>query len=161
MSTITDNPIHLHGPRCDYGDCPEPAEVTLAAVRGGQVRELRPMCLEDAEFYCRAFNDHPGTFSADAIVHQIQPLTIFPKIAQDETPYCGTNHRWPDDIAGYVLVLTRSGEGRIRDVAMWDDSTKYGEVIEMRRELRDAIADNNELHIRTDVLYNDGCRGIL
>ena len=84
-------------------------------------------------------------------------LGLVTPIAEDETPFCGTHHAWPDDIAGYAVVLTAFGHGKICDLAYFD-APSYGEAVEAARQAR---ADPSNDYARIDVLYKDGCRGIL
>jgi hypothetical protein len=83
-------------------------------------------------------------------------------LAPDETrTFCGTHHRHPDDVIGYAVVATRFGHGRIADVGYYG-ARMYGEAVELAHEVRDIAKDTPVFdYARIDVLYNDGCRGIL
>lgn len=109
--------------------------------------------------------DADGSFVFPGATGVRKPIT-FDNIAQDATPFCGEHHRHPSDVAGYAIALTRAGHGRVRDLVVYDDPRRYGEVVELAGEIREAL---NEIpgdefrstYARIDVLYADGCRGIL
>jgi hypothetical protein len=81
----------------------------------------------------------------------------FESIAQDEIHTSGS-HSLGDHV-GYVIALTKFGEGRVRDLALYEGATSYGETVEMAREIRAILPREN--YARIDVLYSNGDRGIL
>lgn len=92
-----------------------------------------------------------------------RPLAISEvPIAANPTPFCGAHHKWPDDIAGYAVVLTRFGHGKVRDDGYFDAHC-YGETVRRARELREQAheLESDWDYARIDVLYTDGCRRIL
>lgn len=69
--------------------------------------------------------------------------------------------------AGYVVVRTRMGEGAIEDVATFPNTSAgvcyaYSDALELAWKIRaEGMADGSREYARIDVLYRDGCRGIL
>lgn len=79
-------------------------------------------------------------------------------VAPDETPFCGTHHSLGDH-AGYVVVLTQSGHGKVVDFDTYE-SGQYGQAVEDAHMLRLAAPKGSGYYARIDVVYSDGCRGI-
>ena len=78
-------------------------------------------------------------------------------IAADETRCGGVHH--VSQIVGYVAVETEFGVGKVRDAQLFEGDTSYGAAIECVQQLRADAGEGG--YARCDVLYDDGCRGIL
>lgn len=90
------------------------------------------------------------------------PLTISidgVDVAEDETPFCGRHHKWPDEIAAYVVVATRFDRGKVRDLEAFAP-TDYGLAVACAHVHRHEPGEGAD-YARIDVVYVDGCRGIL
>lgn len=81
------------------------------------------------------------------------------EIPEDEV-LCAESHDY-DDAVGYIVVLTRFGQGRVKDVGYYDPHC-YGEARGLAREIR-TLAHEGAIdgdYARIDTLYGDGCRVI-
>lgn len=71
-----------------------------------------------------------------------------------------------NDVAGYVVVLTKFGAGKVEDFRVYD-RTAYVAAVEDAHDLRlhqlhpDLAPDVAYDYARIDVLYENGDRGIL